>query len=178
MEKSQLNAKLVRNILETCNFEVTFEVIKNYLEITGDLNTFTDVLEFLNETTDITDEEMEIINGVIDYQGLTTEDEYLNVLEVINLTCMEDDTTIEFDGFELRIIKDSEIWEIYKGSIENVVTECYDLNLDNIPSFVEFSIDWEQTAKNCYVDGYGHEFSGYDHSEHETDNFWYFCTNK
>ncbi|MFM7851682.1 MAG: hypothetical protein ACKO96_07115, partial [Flammeovirgaceae bacterium] len=88
------------------------------------------------------------------------------------------DQTIEFDGNEYRIIRDSDIWDIYRDEIENIVNDCYDLKLDKIPSFIAVSIDWEQTAKNAYIDGYGHTFSSYDHSEIETDNgFWVFRTN-
>jgi hypothetical protein len=89
----------------------------------------------------------------------------------------DDDFSFEFDGNEYRIIKDSSIWEIYRDEIQRTVEECYDLKLDNIPNFVEWSIDWEQTAKNTYVDGYGHTFSSYDGSEHEAGEWWIFRTN-
>jgi hypothetical protein len=91
-----------------------------------------------------------------------------------------DDFTFEFDGNEYRIIKDSSIWDIYKEEIQRIVEDCYSdvINLDKMPSFIAFSIDWEATAKNCYVDGYGHTFSSYDGSEYETDNdWWIFRTN-
>lgn len=78
-----------------------------------------------------------------------------------------DDQTIEFDGNEYRIIRESDIWGIYRDEIENIVNDCYDLKLDEVPDFIALSIDWEQTAKNAYVDGYGHTFSGYDGSEIE-----------
>ena len=94
-----------------------------------------------------------------------------------SLDCGDDDFTIDFDGNEYHIIKDSAIWEIYRDEIENIVTECYDLKLDKIPPFIAFSIDWEQTAKNAYVDGYGHTFSSYDGEEREAANHWIFRTN-
>lgn len=87
------------------------------------------------------------------------------------------DQTIEFDGNEYRIIRDSDIWDIYRDEIQQIVEDCYELNLDKLPDFIAVSIDWEQTAKNAYVDGYGHTFSSYDHSEIETDNHWIFRTN-
>lgn len=89
----------------------------------------------------------------------------------------EPDQTIEFDGNEYRIIRDSDIWDIYRDEIQSIVEDCYDLNLDKVPGFIAVSIDWEQTAKNAYADGYGHTFSSYDHSEIETADHWIFRTN-
>lgn len=88
-----------------------------------------------------------------------------------------DDFYFEFDGNEYRLISESAIWDIYVDEIRNIVNDCYDLKLDNIPSFVAWEIDWEQTAKNAYVDGYGHTFSGYDGSELEIGNYFVFRTN-
>ena len=90
---------------------------------------------------------------------------------------LEDNFTFDFDGNEYRIISDDAIWSIYRDEIKNIVEDCYDLKLDSIPDFVVFSIDWEQTAKNAYVDGYGHTFSSYDHSEVEAGGYWIFRTN-
>lgn len=90
---------------------------------------------------------------------------------------LNSDFNFEFDGNEYRIIADDCIWDIYVEEIKNIVEDCYDLKLDSIPDFVAFSIDWEQTAKNAYVDGYGHTFSGYDGSECEAGGYWIFRTN-
>jgi hypothetical protein len=89
----------------------------------------------------------------------------------------EADFNFEFDGNEYRIIKESAIWEIYRDEIQNIVEDCYYLHLHNIPDFVAFSIDWEETAKNAYADGYGHTFSGYDGSEAEAGGYYIFRTN-
>ncbi len=88
-----------------------------------------------------------------------------------------DDFNLDFDGNEYRIIAESAIWEIYRDEIQQTVEDCYDLNLGKLPSFIAFSINWEQTAKNCYSDGYGHTFSGYDGSEEEIAGYWIFRTN-
>ena len=90
---------------------------------------------------------------------------------------LADDFTFEFDGNEYRIIADSAIWDIYRDDIQRIVKECYDLKLNDIPDFVAFAIDWEQTARNVYSDGYGHTFSTYDHSEVEAGGYWIFRTN-
>lgn len=87
------------------------------------------------------------------------------------------DFTVDFDGNEYRIIAESDIWDIYVDTIKELVNDCYDLKLDQVPDFVALEIDWEQTAKNAYVDGYGHTFSGYDGSESEAGGFWIFRTN-
>ena len=89
----------------------------------------------------------------------------------------EDDFTIDFDGNEYRLIKDSEIWGIYVEAIKDIVNDCYDLKLDKLPSFLAVEIDWEQTAKNCYVDGYGHTFASYDGDELESGEYWIFRVN-
>ena len=90
---------------------------------------------------------------------------------------LSDDFTFDFDGNEYRIIADSAIWDIYRDEIQNIVEECYDLKFDSIPAFVAFEIDWEQTARNTYSDGYGHTFSSYDHSEIKAGGYWVFRTN-
>ena len=90
---------------------------------------------------------------------------------------LSDDFTFDFDGNEYRIIADSAIWDIYRDEIQRIVEECYDLKLNDIPDFVAFDIDWEQTARNAYSDGYGHNFSSYDHSEVEAGGYWIFRTN-
>lgn len=89
------------------------------------------------------------------------------------------DFTLDFDGEEYRIIPDSDIWEIYVEEIKNIVKDCYSdfLNLDKIPAFIAVSIDWEETAKNAYTDGYGHTFSWYDGSEYKAGGHWIFRTN-
>lgn len=87
------------------------------------------------------------------------------------------DFSFDFEGMEFRIIHNSEIWKIYVKTIEDLVNDCYELNLDEIPAFIAVSVDWEQTAKNAYIDGYGHTFSGYDGSEISTGNYWIFRTN-
>lgn len=103
--------------------------------------------------------------------------EIFEALEEIETHIGEDDFTLDFDGNEYRLINDSDIWDIYKEEIQNTIEECYDLNLDKIPHFVSWSIDWEQTAQNCLVDGYGYQFSSYDHSEAESAGYWIFRTN-
>lgn len=88
----------------------------------------------------------------------------------------EEDFTIDIDGEEYRFIKDSAIWEIYKEGIQNVTEDCYEIKA---PSWLV--IDWESTAENCYVDGYGHHFSSYDGSEEEArllgEDWYIFRTN-
>lgn len=88
-----------------------------------------------------------------------------------------DDFTFDLDGNEYRIISDSSIWDIYVETIKEIVTDCYDLNLDKVPDFIALSIDWEQTAQNAFADGYGHTFSGYDGSEIEVSGYYIFRTN-
>lgn len=88
-------------------------------------------------------------------------------------TSNEDDFTIELCGGECRLIDSSAIGEIWTESLIDQIKECYDLS--NLPEFV--SIDWEQTAENCKVDGMGHHFASYDHEEHESNGFHIFRTN-
>ena len=88
-----------------------------------------------------------------------------------------DDFTLDFDGNEYRIISEGVIWSIYVETIKYIVNDCYELKLDKLPDFIAVSIDWEQTARNAYVDGYGHTFSHYDHSEEEAAGYYIFRTN-
>ena len=90
----------------------------------------------------------------------------LEALEDIALN-HSDDFTLDFDGNEYRIIQADSISDIYVQAIKDIVTECYDLKLDKLPDFIALSIDWEKTAQNAYVDGYGHTFASYDGNEIE-----------
>jgi len=130
---------------------------------------------------------IEVLAGIIEYGNhsyeVDTEDDdcfirstLQETLEAIEASDM-DDFTIEHDGNEYRVISESSIWDIYVEEIKQVVDDCYDLKLDKLPEFISVSIDWEQTAKNAFSDGYGHTFSGYDHGEVETQNFHIFRTN-
>ncbi len=103
--------------------------------------------------------------------------EFFEALEELEQKIGEDDFRLEFDGNEYRMIAESNIWQIYRDEIEETVKDCYDLKLDDIPSFIAISIDWEQTAQNAYADGYGHQFSGYDGSEEEAAGYYIFRTN-
>lgn len=103
--------------------------------------------------------------------------ELFDAIEELESNLGNDDFYFEYDGNEYRLISESAIWDIYVDEIKNIVNDCYDLKLDNIPSFVAWDIDWEQTAKNAYVDGYGHTFSGYDGSELEIVSYYVFRTN-
>lgn len=89
------------------------------------------------------------------------------------------DFWIELDGNEYRIIADSSIWEIYVEEIKNITEDCYSgvFDLNDLPHWLAFEIDWERTAKNCYADGYGHTFAGYDGEEQEVNGWWIFRTN-
>lgn len=98
-------------------------------------------------------------------------------IETLREKMGEDDFSFELDGNEYRIISESEIWDIYVEEIKNIVNDCYDLKLDQVPAFIALSIDWEETAKNAYVDGYGHTFSSYDGSECEAGGYYIFRTN-
>lgn len=96
------------------------------------------------------------------------------------LECSHDgnrDFTFDFDGAEYRIIHKDVIDRHYQDTIQELVESCYDLNLDKIPSFIAVSIDWEQTAQNALVDGYGHTFSSYDGSEEYVNGWYIFRTN-
>ncbi len=49
-----------------------------------------------------------------------------------------------------------------KAGIKTLSEDCYDLKL---PKWL--AVNWEETAENCYQDGFGHTFSTYDGSESE-----------
>ena len=104
------------------------------------------------------------------------------VLEIIGKLKHLDDFYQDIDGNEYRFITDFAIWDIYVEEIQHITEDCYEIKA---PAWLE--IDLEQTAKNCYIDGYGHTFSHYDGNEYEftirnTDgitqsDWWVFRTN-
>jgi hypothetical protein len=104
-------------------------------------------------------------------------DDIIEGLEKLIDNECEDDFSFEFDGNEYRIILDGAIWDIYAEEIKNITNDCYDLKLEDMPHWLAITIDWKQTAENCYVDGYGHTFSGYDGSELNAGNAYIFRTN-
>lgn len=73
-----------------------------------------------------------------------------------------EDFHAEIDGEEYRFIHEDFIWDIYKDTIKEIAEDCYDLKL---PKWL--AVNWEETAENCYQDGFGHTFSTYDGSERE-----------
>lgn len=88
----------------------------------------------------------------------------------------DNDFTIEIDGEEYRFINEGVIWETYINTIKEITEDCYEIDA---PSWL--AIDWDKTAENCFVDGYGHTFSIYDGSEIEytfnEENYYIFRTN-
>lgn len=125
----------------------------------------------------------QILGGVFNTENHSSEllgDDQL-IVESLNKIAenISDDFSFDFDGNEYRIICDGAIWDIYVEEIKRIVDECYDLKLDKIPAFVAISVNWEATAHNAYVDGYGHTFSSYDGGETTSDNrgYWIFRTN-
>ena len=104
--------------------------------------------------------------------------ELFDIIEEIEGNIGNDDFYIDYDGIQYRLISGGCLWETYVDTIKDTVENCYNLNLNNIPSFVSFSIDWEETAKNCLVDGYAHTFSSYDGDFHiEVNDYNIFWTN-
>lgn len=100
------------------------------------------------------------VEEFVDYLDLTAEDDQLE--ELVDRLEMEHDFYVELDGNEYRFIDEHSIWDIYVESVKEMVQDCYDLN---VPNWI--AINWEETAENCHVDGYGHHFSHYDGSEEE-----------
>lgn len=129
----------------------------------------------------VSDDVTSILAAIIDSQSHTCDvdspDDIIEALESLRDCYGESDFMLDFDGNEYRLIGENAIWGIYVDEIRNIVEDCYDLKLNNIPDFVAWDIDWEQTARNAYADGYGHTYSGYDGSELNTGKYFIFRTN-
>jgi hypothetical protein len=72
------------------------------------------------------------------------------------------DFFIEIDGKEYRFISEDVIWDAYVSEIQSITLDCYNLKLPNW-----LAVDWQKTAENCSVGGYGHTFASYDGDEIE-----------
>ena len=123
---------------------------------------------------------IEILRTIIDSHSHSVDmDDAREAIETLRerIDNGEDDFIFDFDGNEYRIIHEDSIWEIYVEEIKNIVNDGYDLKLDSIPDFIAVNINWEKTAENALVDGYGHTFSGYDGSEEEAAGYYIFRTN-
>lgn len=81
----------------------------------------------------------------------------------------EERTSSDFEVDNVRFISSDYIDEIWTDSLIEMIKDCYDFadTIEELPSFVAFSIDWEETANNCKVDGLGHHFNSYDGGEEE-----------
>lgn len=108
------------------------------------------------------------------------------LIETCKDVTISDDFCLEFDGAEYRIIKDYAIWDIYVEEIKQITLDCYlcghssvsnyqDGHSEGLPWWIE--LDWEATAQNTIIDGYGHNFAGYDHEESELNGYWVFRIN-
>lgn len=147
------------------------ELLESYFNVEEHTSFYKFVVNELNYN----ENDRDITDYMIDHSGdeLPIE-EYIEVLELVeNASC---DEYIEHPNLcrEFRLINEDDIAEIYQDYIEELVKDCY-LNGNELPSFLE--IDWEQTAKNCLVEGYGHSFSSYDHSEEYIGSTYIFCVN-
>ena len=90
----------------------------------------------------------------------------------------ESELYLEVDGMEFRLIADSAIDEIYQESFKEMVEDCYDLKLDELPSFLQITIDWKASADYVQMcDGYGNHFASYDGEELESSGYYIFRTN-
>jgi hypothetical protein len=148
--------------------------------MTNSTNSIFSVLVSNNVTFEYKPETFEILECIVDEHNHTIDEEdtdsLIEALDVIE-SGLGGDFTLDFDGNEYRIISDDCIWDIYRDEIQQIVEDCYELNLDKLPGFIAVKIDWEETAQNAFADGYGHTFSGYDGSEYEAGNHWIFRTN-
>jgi len=107
----------------------------------------------------------------------------------------------DIEGGEVRVIKMSEIDQILADELENdsYILGCF--NADFISAQTDFDIELVQACqtgeayealgnaivKACNMiefgqaysnaDGYGHHFAGYDHEEHEANEYYIFRTN-
>ncbi len=84
------------------------------------------------------------------------------VKEIENQLNSENDFITDIDGRQYRFIHEDIIWDTYVEEIKEIAENCYDIK---VPHWL--AIDWERTANNCVIDGYGHTFSHYDGSEDE-----------
>lgn len=116
----------------------------------------------------------EIVKAICEYQSYINIDEVKEVIEGINNSDYEyeDDFYVECNGVEIRVISRYSIESIWEEGLEELLRECYD-----IPNHLENYIDYDAWVRDCKFDGMGHYFSGYDGSEYESKNYYYFRTN-
>jgi hypothetical protein len=116
----------------------------------------------------------EVLEFIHEELELSVDKEEVN--ELVEKLENDFDFNQEIDGQDYRFIKDSDIWDIYVEGIQEITEDCYDIKA---PKWL--AIDWETTAENCFVDGYGHHFNHYDGEEIEycfdDENWWIFREN-
>ena len=98
------------------------------------------------------------------------------VRKIENQLNSENDFIADIDVCQYRFMHEDIIWDTYVEEIRRITEDCY-----NIPELHWLAIDWEETAQNCIVDGYGHTFSTYNGSEDEyifgEENYYIFRIN-
>lgn len=119
-------------------------------------------------------QQRELVEAVINHTGDNYTYSEVKELDEVIEDKRSHDFWFEFDGAEYRVIHEDCIWDIYKEGIQEITEDCY-LEGKELPNFV--AVDWEETAQNCMVDGYGHHFSSYDGSESEHEGWYVFRTN-
>lgn len=112
----------------------------------------------------------EICSEAGDSLSYTDAKDYL--LELDDL--LKDDFCFNCEGAEYRIICYIAMDEIYEEEIKRICLDCYDMNLPKF--FTDNCINWDEVARICLQDGYGHTFSTYDGSELQADGYYIFRT--
>lgn len=136
-----------------------------------DSNNFKKTIYNINKDKMITRQILEFIKYQLDLDINRNE-----VKEIEFNLNSENDFTTDIDGCEYRFIREDVIWSTYVEEIKQIAADCYGILA---PHWL--AINWEETANNCIVYGYGTTFSTYDGGEEECifgeENYYIFRTN-
>ncbi len=109
--------------------------------------------------------------------NLSLEADKGDIRDLIDQMNEENDVYWECGREEYRIIHNDVIDDVAEDEIKELVQDSY-LNGTDLDKYWWIAIDWQQTAENCIsADGYGHHFSGYDGSEEEWEDWYFFRIN-
>lgn len=171
--KIKYTGTLLNKVAEILEVNLDNEDIAELKEEGNDFENLDHVIDIFNYRRDLSDDQKEMFNDILETESIIGTDEQLELLEAIYNADWDNDFYIECLSMEFRAIHDDIIDELWSESLEEQLKDCYDLS--SIPDFIV--VDWEQTVENCKVDGKGHHFATYDSEEHDTTNYTFFKTN-
>ena len=125
------------------------------------------------------EEQKEVSKGIIEYLEFSNYSDIKKVINEVKKADLNDDYIYINNLWsncgerEILIVNNYNIDDLFAERVEDTIRDCF-LPKD-LPGIIEYNINWDGIIEDVKRDqGYGGEFSSWDGSEYETENFYYF----